>query len=252
MNYTEKNNVMSKKNRIRIFSNEPLFEGLSYTPTEAQTHYLKNVMRLKSGDEVFLFDGKNGEFQGSVSDIKKNTMQIQINTKISKYEKSPDVWLLFAPVKKEQTDIIVQKAVELGVSKIIPIQTEYTMKTHIKYERVQTQIIEAAEQSRRTDLPEFSEIIGFEKILQNWPSGRKLIYMDETGSGNSFFAMFKKLQEPAALLIGPEGGFSKKELEILKKLPYTQGISLGKRILRAETAAIAALSCWQAFCGDWR
>ena len=132
------------------------------------------------------------------------------------------------------------------------VQTEYTLKQAFKTERAQTQIIEAAEQSRRLDLPVLENLTDFSDLFQNWPSNRKLIYLNETGHGNTFFDIQKSLTAPAALFIGPEGGFSKKELEILKNLPYTQSVTLGKRILRAETACVAALACWQAFCGDWR
>ena len=243
---------MSTKNRIRLFASQNLEEGLIYVPSEAQNHYLKNVMRLKTGDEVYLFDGINGEFRSTVIEEGKKSLTLKIQAKVLNFEKSPDIWLLFAPLKKENTDIVLQKAVELGASKIIPVQTEYTLKTTLKPERIHTQIIEAAEQSRRQDIPQASDLIPFGDLLHQWPSNRKLIYLDETGSGDSFENAAKHLKEPAALFVGPEGGFSKKELEILKKLPYTCAITLGKRILRAETACIAALSCWQAFCGDWR
>lgn len=243
---------MSKKNRIRLFSYEILYENASYVPSDAQIHYLKNVMRLTSGDEVFLFDGQNGEFRSIVTDMSKKSLTLQVQNKVYDFEKSPDVWLVFAPLKKENTDIVLQKAVELGVSKIMPVQTEYTTKIQIKKERAELQITEAAEQSRRQDVPELLKTVSFDEMIKQWPENRKLIYLNETGKGMVFSAVASELKEPVALLVGPEGGFSKKELEILEKLPYTLSVTLGKRILRAETAAIAALSCWQAFCGDWR
>ncbi|MBO7097550.1 MAG: 16S rRNA (uracil(1498)-N(3))-methyltransferase [Alphaproteobacteria bacterium] len=243
---------MSKKNRIRLFSYEILYENVSYVPSDAQIHYLKNVMRLTSGDEVFLFDGQNGEFRSVVADISKKSLTLQVQKKVYDFEKSPDIWLVFAPLKKENTDIVLQKAVELGVSKIMPVQTEYATKIQVKRERAELQITEAAEQSRRQDVPELLKTVSFDEMIKQWPENRKLIYLNETGKGMVFSAVASELKEPVALLVGPEGGFSKKELEILEKLPYTLSVTLGKRILRAETAAIAALSCWQAFCGDWR
>lgn len=244
--------VMSKKNRIRLFAFQELETGLTYTPSEAQNHYLKNVMRLKSGDEVFLFDGLHGEFKSIVYETGKKSLSLKIQEKILNFEKSPNLWLVFALLKKENTDIVLQKAVELGVSKIIPVQTEYTVKQAFKADRAQTQVIEAAEQSRRLDVPKLENLTNFSDLLDNWPADRKLIYLNETGQGSYFFDIQKSLKEPVALFVGPEGGFSKKELEILKKLPYTHSVTLGKRILRAETACISALACWQAFCGDWR
>lgn len=243
---------MSKKNKIRLFAFQELETGQTYIPNEPQSHYLKNVMRLKPGDDVFLFDGISGEYKSTVCSLGKKESALNIEEKILNFEKSPDIWLLFALLKKENTDIVLQKAVELGASKIIPVQTEYTQKQAFKPERARLQIIEAAEQSRRLDLPILENLTPLADLLQNWPSSRKLIYLNETGEGNSFFAARQSLKAPAALLIGPEGGFSKKELEILKNMAYTQSVTMGKRILRAETACIAALACWQAFCGDWR
>lgn len=243
---------MSKKNRIRLFSQETLEENALYVPTDAQVHYLKHVMRLMTGDEVFLFDGKNGEFRSVVTDISKKSLTLKVQAKVYDYEKSPDIWLLFSPLKKENTDMVLQKAVELGVSKIVPVQTEYAVKTHLNKERAQIQIIEAAEQSRRQDIPEIADMISLMQLLEKWQSDRKLVYLNETGKGKCFAEAAEHMRAPVAMLVGPEGGFSKKELEILEKLPYTCSVTLGKRILRAETAVVAALSCWQALYGDWR
>ncbi len=242
---------MSKKNRIRLFAYEPLEDGCIYTCSSDQSHYLSNVMRQNVGDEIFLFDGQNGEFRAHISKISKKEILLQVSEKVFNFEKVPDIWLLFAPVKKENTDIIVQKAVELGVSKLLPIKTEYTIISQIKKERTLSQIIEAAEQSRRQDIPLLENLKTLEETLSSWDHSRKLIFLDETGEGSCLNEAIYHMEEPIAFLVGPEGGFSKKELEILKKMPYTMGVSLGKRILRSETAAIAALSCWQAFQGDW-
>lgn len=228
-----------------------LKSGGIYEPTESQAHYLNHVMRLGVGDSVFLFDGINGEFQSTLTQLNKKHIVLNVHEKVADFRKSPDVWLLFAPLKKDNTDIVVQKAVELGVSKILPVQTQYS-SSNIKPERLQAQIIEAAEQSRRTDLPEISALKPLEKLLENWDQKRTLVYLNETGDGQSFMSAFKKMKEPVAFLVGPEGGFSQKELQLLKNLPFALSLSLGERILRAETACISALSCWQAFCGDWK
>ncbi len=243
---------MSKKNRIRLMAYTPLQSGGIYETTEPQAHYLKDVMRLKVGDDVFLFDGINGEFSANIAQINKKSVILNINQKVADFQKSPDVWLLFAPLKKDNTDIVIQKSVELGVSKIIPVQTEYTSNAGIKLERMRAQVIEAAEQSRRTDLPEILSPITLEKLLEKWDKKRTLVYLNETGAGQSFIDASKKMSAPVAFLVGPEGGFSLEEFEMLKSLPYTLSLALGPRILRAETACLAALSCWQAFCGDWK
>lgn len=243
---------MSTKNRIRLFSYQKLEQGTIYVPNEAQNHYLKNVMRLKSDNEVYLFDGLSGEFRSIVCETGKKNLSLRVEEKIADFEKSPDIWLLFAPLKKENTDIVLQKSVELGVSKIIPVQTEYALKKVFKQERAAIQIIEAAEQCRRLDIPLLGDLTDFDMLIRNWPQNRKLIYLNETGEGKSFINAASDLKAPVALFVGPEGGFSKKELEILKNMPYTESVTMGKRILRAETACVAALACWQAFCGDWR
>ena len=243
---------MSKKNRIRLMTDMPLTTGVQYTADEAQTHYLKNVMRLSCGDEVFLFDGRNGEFQSTIIQISKKNLILEVHQKVFTFEKSPDVWLLFAPLKKENTDIVIQKAVELGVSKIVPVQTQYCTNTNIKKERIKAQIIEAVEQCRRQDMPEICDLQNINQLLENWDQKRKLVYLNETGEGLTFYQAFQDMPEPIAFFIGPEGGFSATELAILKSLPYTLSVTLGRRILRAETAAVSALACWQAFCGDWK
>ena len=210
------------------------------------------MLRIKKGDEVYVFNGSDGEFCTIVAALGKKECLLEVKSLYKKFEKSPDVWLLFAPLKKDNTDLVAEKATELGASKIVPVITEYTNAAKVRPERLQTQIIEAAEQSRRQDIPELAEVDTLQHILQNWPPERKLFYLDETGGGSEVAKVFKNSRGSAALLVGPEGGFSQKELEILQKCKYTCAITLGKRILRAETAVMAALACWQALCGDWK
>lgn len=243
---------MSKKNRIRIYINVSLKAGEVAVCSAEQAHYLANVLRLKVGDEVYVFNGRDGEFCTKVAELSKKTCRLEVKSKYQEFAQSPDVWLLFAPLKKDNTDMAVVKATELGVSKIVPVITEYTNAAKVRGERLRAQLIEAAEQSRRQDVPELCETVTLAETLQNWPSERKLFYLDETGGGNDIIGALKNNAGPAAFLVGPEGGFSEKELEILQKSNYTYGVTLGKRILRAETAVVAALSCWQAVCGDWK
>ncbi len=243
---------MSKKNRIRIYVDADLYTGGIVVCSEAQAHYLLNVMRLQTGNDVYVFNGRDGEFKSVIAQCGKKQCALRVETLFKTFENSPDVWLLFAPLKKDQTDFVIAKAVELGVSEIIPVITEYTSTTKMRTDRLHTLAIEAAEQSRRQDVPLLREAAELNKILNGWPAERTLFYLDESGNSGSAAEIMPQFSAPAALLVGPEGGFSEKELEFLKNLPYTYGISLGKRILRAETAVVAGLSCWQALCGDWR
>lgn len=217
---------------------------------EKQSHYLVNVLRLRVGDEFFVFDGSSGEYKAEITDLNKRAVTALLTEKVREMQKSPDIWLLFAPLKKDKTDIVVQKATELGVRKIIPVQTAYTNAEKVRTERFELQAAEAAEQCRRLDIPDISAALSLDKALENWDNERTLFFLDERGLG-------KKVRETmlnspkAAVLVGPEGGFSLAEAEKLRKLPFVKSISLGSRILRAETAVIAALSCWQSINGDW-
>ena len=243
---------MSKKNRIRLYINTDLCCGGAVMCSEEQAHYLLNVMRLKVDDTVYVFNGRDGEFETLISECSRKQCRLEVGKKFKAFEKCPDIWLMFAPLKKDQTDFTVAKAVELGVAKIIPVITEYTSASKIRRERLQSLIIEAAEQCRRQDMPELSAPVHLKTLLNDWPADRVLFYFDETGKGGNVSGIFSEHKGAAAVLVGPEGGFSEKELEILRNLPYAYGISLGSRILRAETAVIAGLSCWQALCGDWQ
>ena len=243
---------MSQKNRIRLFLPLPLTAGVSVQCAPEQAHYLLNVMRQSVGNVVYVFNGKDGEFEATISQANKKQCTLSINKNVALFSKCPDVTLIFSPLKKDSLDYLIQKSVELGVSCLQPVITEYTNAPKPKKERLEAQIIEACEQSRRQDIPKLNEAQSLEKLLDGWSPEKTLLFFDETGKGQPFAAISNKATAPCALLIGPEGGFSEKELDILRNLPYTQGVSLGKRILRAETAAAATLSCWQAFCGDWR
>ncbi len=244
---------MSKKNRIRLYVENDLYAGGTIVCSEQQVHYLLNVMRLKTNDEVYVFNGRDGEFKSVIELCGKKQCVLKVETLFQTFEQSPNIWLLFAPLKKDQTDWAVVKATELGVREIFPIMTEYTAAAKVRTERLQTLAIEAAEQCRRMDVPTLRRAVVLDNLMDNWPTERKLFYLDESGQGGAAADILPKFSgEAAAVLVGPEGGFSQKELEFLRKLPYAYGISLGRRILRAETAIVAGLVCWQTLCGDWR
>lgn len=241
-----------KKNiKYRVYLHTPICEGEICSPNEEQAHYLLHVLRLTNGDIIKVFDGASGEYTAEITQCTKKSCQLLIKEKIREQTHSPDVWLLFAPVKKDKTDFILAGATELGVSKIIPTITQRTVCERIKKERFEAQVIEASEQSRRLDIPSVMPAQELNKVIENWPEDRILFFMDETGNGENVLSSFDAKGKKAAILVGPEGGFSEDELNLLRKKNFTKAVSLGPRILRAETAVFAALSCWQAACGDW-
>lgn len=244
---------MIKKTKIRLFVNIKLKEGEEVCLSEAQSHYLSNVMRVRQGDEISCFNGCDGEFAAEILVVHKKQTQIGIRNKIKQFKNSPDVWLVFAPLKKDCTDFLVQKSTELGVSGLLPIITQNTNTDKVKTERLQAQALEASEQCERLDVPQVFSPQDFKQVIENWDSSRRLLFMDERGAGMSVAEALSKCDaQKVAILVGPEGGFSDSEFNMLYKLPFVCGVSLGPRILRAETAAVAALSVWQAIAGDWK
>lgn len=243
---------MKQKSKIRLFVQNELKTGEKLCLGEAQTHYLSNVMKCKENDNILCFDNKNGEFLCKIIKQEKRQTTVMTCEQTRKFYLPPDLWLLFAPIKKDNTDFVIQKATELGVRKIIPVITKYTITDKIKKERFIAQSVEASEQSRRVDLPEISDSIDLKKILQNWDESRTLFFLDETLNGKSITESFTDFSGKAAILCGPEGGFDKEEIELLTDKAYVKSVALGPRILRAETAAITALACFQALCGDWK
>ena len=239
----------------RLFITQELRKNLEFFLPDAQAHYLCHVLRMAAGSSFLAFDGKNGEFECELSVCGKKQAAAKVLHQTRNFEKAPDIRLLFAPVKKDKTDFIVEKSTELGVSKIVPVITRRTISEKIKKERYIAQAVEAAEQCRRLDVPEVEDARNLEAVLKEWDENRILYYMDETGQGRPVAEVFAEdagKYPAAAVLVGPEGGFDEAELGFLRKQKYTKGVSLGKRILRAETAVAAAFSCWQAICGDWK
>ncbi|KAA9010566.1 16S rRNA (uracil(1498)-N(3))-methyltransferase [Histidinibacterium aquaticum] len=234
--------------RIRLFVDQPLGSEQTVELTRDQAHYLFGVMRLGEGAELAVFNGRDGEWQARVESAGKRGGTILCEIRTAEQWHPPDLWLLFAPVKKTATDFIVEKAVEMGVSRLCPVQTEFTNSERIRRDRLQAHAVEAAEQCGAVTVPEVAELARLDRVLADWPEERGLVFCDEGLVGD---AVARELPPaPAALLIGPEGGFSEQERGKLAGL--AQSLSLGPRILRAETAAVAALALWQAACGDWR
>ncbi len=228
--------------QIRLFIDQPLAVGATVFLTLEQTHYLRNVLRAQPGAELFVFDGKNGEFSAVLSALDKKSAEIQICRLLRGQPEKYDVRLYFAPLKRDRTDLVVEKATELGVTQIIPVITEYTAAKRVNTDRLRLIAIEACEQCRRLDVPEILEPVSLKELLEQQNETKPLlIHLDETGQGKKAETVFKELTS-AAFLVGPEGGFSEAERVLIKKTPYTAGMDLGKRILRAETAAIAALA----------
>jgi 16S rRNA (uracil1498-N3)-methyltransferase len=237
---------------FRIYVNEKLELNKTITLDEDQTHYLKNVVKYTTNDTLLCFDNQTGEYICQITDLAKKKTTIQVTEKVKNLYICPDIWLLFAPLKKDKTDFVIEKATELGCRKIIPTITKYTITSNVKTSRYIAQSIEAAEQCRRTDIPEITEAMNIKELLQNWDVQRTLFFMDETLESKNFLQTLKENPtEKSAILVGPEGGFSEDELTLLRSLPFCKGATLGPRILRAETAATSALSCWQLISGDW-
>ena len=243
---------MKAERNIRLFVKNNLTEQKTISLPEAQSHYLINVMRCRQGDSVCCFDGISGEYKAEITVADKKGTILAIKEKKRDIGPEKDIWLLFAPLKKDKTDFVIEKAVELGVSKIIPVITARTNSERIKIERYEAQAIEAAEQSERLTVPEIEAAVSLEKLIKEWDKQRTLFFMDEHRQGNSAKQVFSLNQsEKTAVLIGPEGGFDAIETATLNKCSFVKNVSLGPRILRAETAAIASLAVWQAISGDW-
>ena len=233
----------------RLFVREPLSEGARVELAAPQANYLGNVMRLGVGAELLVFDGRSGEWLARIADASKKRMTLSVERKTREPETIPDVWLAFAPVKRAQTDWLVEKATELGAARLIPVMTQRTVAERVKLERLRAIAIEAAEQCGRTILPEIAEPVSLEPLLAHRDPRRRLYFADERG-GDPAVAAFK--DGPALILTGPEGGFTDEERALVRDAANAVAVSLGPRILRAETAALAALAAYMAIAGDCR
>jgi 16S rRNA (uracil1498-N3)-methyltransferase len=232
-----------------VFVREPLGEGASVELDAGQANYLGNVLRLGVGAELLIFDGTSGEWLARIAEAGKKRMGLAVERRTREPETIPDVCLAFAPVKRAQTDWLVEKATELGAARLIPVMTRRTVAERVRLDRLQSIAIEAAEQCGRTVLPEIAEPLPLAKLVEQRAPGRTLYFADERG-GEPASTAFEP--GPALILIGPEGGFTDDERAKVRAQHNSVAISLGPRILRAETAALAALSAYMVIAGDWR
>lgn len=246
-------NGMDIAPKLRLFIDSPMSTGATISLSQDQAHYLFNVMRAQKGARVALFNGRDGEWLGTVAETGKRSAMLTIGECLRPQAEEPDLWLLFAPVKRARVDFIAEKATELGVSSLVPVFTRHTAMTRVNEDRLQAIAVEAAEQCERLSVPSVQPARPLDSVLAEWPAGRRLLVLDEAGGGLPIAdALAGGLAGPAAILVGPEGGFANSELDALRALSFATPIGLGPRILRADTAVIAALACLQAICGDWR
>ena len=240
-----------EKAKVRLYVDQPLAAGQAVALGPDAANYLFNVMRLGRGAMIALFNGRDGEWQAEVAEAGKR-QGIAVCREMSAPQKMPpDLWLMFSPIKKDRTAFVVEKAVELGVARVMPVLTRFTNSERWRQDKEHAHAVEAAEQCGATFVPEVCEVQHLDKVLTGWDAGRALYWADETLALSSSMPS-APVAGPAAILIGPEGGFSDDEKTRLRALPYVRPLSLGPRILRAETAAIAAIVIWQTAVGDWR
>lgn len=233
----------------RLFVETPLSAG-PLRIEGAQAHYLAGVMRLKVGDPVKLFDGVTGEWLGVAASVGKRDLTLDVTERLRERETSPDLWLCAAPIRKGRIDWVAEKACELGAARLVPVLTRRTVVDRLNAERLRAHMIEAAEQCGRTAVPELAEPVKLPALLRDWPSGRALFFADESGGVPAFDTM-RGGPTCAAVLTGPEGGFDDAERAAILACPDAVGVTLGPRILRADTAAAAAVALWMAARGDW-
>jgi 16S rRNA (uracil1498-N3)-methyltransferase len=229
-----------------LFVDQPLAEGARVT---VEGTYLGAVLRLGPGDGVKLFDDRTGEWLAEIVEAGKKRCSLAVTRHLRPREAVPDLWLVFAPIKRGRIDWLVEKATELGIARLVPAITQRTVVDRLNLDRLRAHAVEAAEQCERTSLPALVEPVKLAALLADWPAGRTLYFADEAGGGES---LAEAAPGPAAILIGPEGGFTDEERAAISALPQARAVTLGPRILRADTAAISAISVWMANSGDWR
>lgn len=237
---------------VRLYVDQDLGAGRPIALTQEQANYLFAVMRLSVGVGISLFNGRDGVWLARVVEANKRRGILICETQTKPLQSPPDLWLLFTPVKKERTNFIVEKAVELGVARLQPVSTRYMNSERWRLEKQQAHAIEAAEQCGASYVPELADLTPLDRVIAGWPAERLLFWADEALVGQAVTPLTDYAKgTPSAILIGPEGGFSDDEKLKLRALPFVRPISLGPRILRAETAALAAVTLWQTALGDW-
>ncbi|MFV0386169.1 16S rRNA (uracil(1498)-N(3))-methyltransferase [Paracoccus sp. (in: a-proteobacteria)] len=236
--------------KIRLFIDHPLAAGQAVSLEAAQAHYLSGVMRLRAGDGIAVFNGRDGEWLARILEAGKRGGRLEVVAQTAPQRNPPDLWLLFAPIKKARTDFIVEKATELGVARIRPVQTDFTNSERIRQDRLQAHATEAAEQCGGTFVPGVDDLSPLSRLLDGWDPARRILWADEALAGPSR-VLAGLPAGPWAILIGPEGGFSEAERTRLRAMDCVTPVGLGPRILRADTAVCAAVTLWQAALGDW-
>jgi len=234
----------------RLFIDEPLADGEMFFLPKGQVHYISNVLRMAVGDKLRFFNGREGEWLGEITSLSKKQVQINVREQLRRPVSMPDIRLAFAPIRRHRTAFVFEKATELGVAKFEPVLTARTQFPKLNIHKARAQIIEAAEQTERLDVPSVSKPMN----LLDWlaqQSGRTLIFADEAGDAAPVLGRLKNLTRSATILIGPEGGFSSQERDQLKAHKDVLSVTLGPRILRADTAVLSLLTLWQASQGDW-
>ncbi len=240
--------------KLRLFVADDLGGGAAIALGREQSHYLANVLHADAGDRVALFNGRDGEWQSEITSLGKRAVDLRVTGRLRPQAVEPDLWLAFAPIKRWRIDFVAAKATELGVARLIPVMTARTQMTRVNTGRLRANAVEAAEQCGRLTVPECRTPVPLDDVLADWPVARRILLCDESGGGTPIASALDTAAAPGpwAIVIGPEGGFNQDEFVALAALPGVVRVSLGPRILRAETAALAALACWQAWIGDWR
>ncbi len=251
---------MSNNIKARLYVEHDLSAGGQILLEGSQGHYLVNVMRLKAADHILLFNGRQGEWLAEITKAHKGRAVVVVEEIVMTQKPEPDLWYLFAPIKKARIDYMVQKATELGVSLIRPVLTARTNLDRLKEDKIRLNAIEAAEQCERFTVPTVEPMIKLAALLKDWPEDRLMMFCDEEGDQNTFpvgramdeVAAWQDRPKKWAILIGPEGGFTLDERRLIRSKANVVPVTLGPRILRADTAAIAAIALWQSYAGDWR
>lgn len=238
----------------RLYVEAGLSEGAAIDLDAARSHYLRDVLRREVGAELLLFNGRDGEWRGRIERLAKSRTRLAIQAQTRPQQASPDLWLVFAPIKRDRIDNLAEKATELGCRCLWPVFTQHTVMSRVNVERLQANAIEAAEQTERLDVPEIRTPAKLGELLSTWSPDRRLIVCAEFGEATPIADALKAMPRNGAyaVMTGPEGGFARSELDALSKLPFVTAVGLGPRVLRADTAALAALACWQAILGDGR
>ncbi len=240
-------------NAERLYIDSPMKADVAVSCASDKAHYLLNVLRLKAGDAILIFNGRDGEWRARLTDVAKRRCSLVPEEQVRGQENGPDLVYLFAPVKRSRLDYMVQKAVELGASQLQPVFTRRTIAERVNLERMRANAVEAAEQCGILRVPEVSEPVQLKAMLDSWDAGRRIIFCDEAADQADPVAILGRLNPgPMAVLIGPEGGFAPEERDALNVQAFTTPIPLGPRIMRADTAAVAALALVNAVVGDWK